>query len=96
MFDFFKKLLPKEEKFFDLFEAHAAKAVAAAASLRAIVEGGKTITANCKNLMAHEVEYQQRFIRSAMAATTRKKPRALFRCCCSLMVCMQNLRCQHG
>ena len=56
MFDFFKKLLPKEEKFFDLFEAHAAKAVAAAASLRAIFEGGKTITANCKNLMAHEVD----------------------------------------
>lgn len=54
MFDFFKKLMPKEEKFFDLFEAHAAKAVDAAASLRAIFAGGKTITANCKTLMAHE------------------------------------------
>ena len=54
MFNLFKKMMPKEEKFFDLFEAHAAKAVAAAASLRAIFEGGKTITANCKTLMAHE------------------------------------------
>jgi uncharacterized protein len=54
MFDFFKKLMPKEEKFFDLFEAHAAKAIDAASSLRAIFEGGKTITANCKTLMAHE------------------------------------------
>ena len=54
MFNLFKKMMPKEEKFFDLFEAHAAKAVAAAASLRAIFEGGKTITTNCKTLMAHE------------------------------------------
>jgi uncharacterized protein Yka (UPF0111/DUF47 family) len=56
MFNVFKKLLPKEEKFFDLFEAHAAKAVAAAASLRAIFEGGKNVSANCKTLMAHEAD----------------------------------------
>jgi uncharacterized protein len=54
MFDVFKKMMPKEEKFFDLFEAHAAKAKDAAAALRAIFDGGKTITANCKTLMAHE------------------------------------------
>lgn len=34
--------MPREEKFFDLFEAHAAKAEEAAASLRAILEEGKT------------------------------------------------------
>ena len=54
MFNLFKKMMPKEEKFFDLFEAHAAKAVDAAGSLRAIFAGGKTITTNCKTLMAHE------------------------------------------
>ena len=30
MLDWFKKLMPKEEKFFDLFEAHAATAAEAA------------------------------------------------------------------
>jgi uncharacterized protein len=54
MFDFFKKMMPKEEKFFDLFEAHAAKSKAAAASLVAIFDGGKTIAVNCKTLMQHE------------------------------------------
>jgi hypothetical protein len=41
MFHLIKSIMPKEEKFFDLFEAHAAKAQEAALSLRTIVEGGK-------------------------------------------------------
>jgi uncharacterized protein len=56
MFDWFKKLMPKEEKFFDLFEAHAAKAQEAARSLRAIVEGGKDVAANCAKLSRQEEE----------------------------------------
>ena len=56
MLDWFKKLMPKEEKFFDLFEAHAAKAAEAARSLRAIVEGGKSVAANCRRLSVQEEE----------------------------------------
>jgi predicted phosphate transport protein (TIGR00153 family) len=56
MLDWFKKLMPKEEKFFDLFEAHAATAAEAARSLRAIVDGGKGVAANCKRLSAQEEE----------------------------------------
>ncbi len=56
MFQAFKKLMPKEEKFFDLFEAHAAKAQEAARSLRAIVGGGKDIAASCASLMKQEEE----------------------------------------
>lgn len=56
MFDWFKKLMPKEEKFFDLFEAHAAKAQDASRSLRAIVDGGPSIAANCAKLSAQEEE----------------------------------------
>lgn len=56
MFNFIKGLMPKEEKFFDLFEAHAAKAQEAAVSLRAIVEGGKNISDSCAKLSAQEEE----------------------------------------
>jgi uncharacterized protein Yka (UPF0111/DUF47 family) len=63
MLDWFKKLMPKEEKFFDLFEAHAAKAQEAARSLRAIVEGGTDTASNCKRLseqeeQADEISYE--------------------------------------
>jgi uncharacterized protein len=56
MFDIFKKMMPKEEKFFDMFEAHAKKGQAAASALRAIFDGGKTVESNCKTLMAREDE----------------------------------------
>jgi predicted phosphate transport protein (TIGR00153 family) len=56
MLDWFKKLMPKEEKFFDLFEAHAAKALEAAHSLRAIVNGGKDVASHCATLSRQEEE----------------------------------------
>ena len=56
MLDWFKKLMPKEEKFFDLFEAHAGKAQEAARSLRAIVEGGPDIAKHCATLSRQEEE----------------------------------------
>jgi uncharacterized protein len=56
MFHLIKNLLPKEEKFFDMFEAHAAKAQDAAQSLRAIVDGGKGIADACAKLSAQEEE----------------------------------------
>lgn len=59
MLDWFKKLMPKEEKFFDLFEAHAAKAQEAARSLRAIVEGGPDMLQHCKALSREEEEADQ-------------------------------------
>ena len=59
MLDWFKKLMPKEEKFFDLFEAHAAKAQEAARSLRAIVEGGPGMANHCLALAREEEEADQ-------------------------------------
>lgn len=56
MFQLIKAILPKEEKFFDLFEAHAAKAQEAAASLRAILEGGEAVADNCLKLSRQEEE----------------------------------------
>jgi uncharacterized protein len=56
MLEFIKKLMPREEKFFDLFEAHAAKAVDAANTLLAIMAGGGDVAANCALLMRQEEE----------------------------------------
>lgn len=54
MFDFIKKMMPKEEKFFDLFEAHAAKLIEGSKVLRLIMDGGKNLEANCANLIKLE------------------------------------------
>ena len=56
MFQLIKSIMPKEEKFFDMFEAHAAKALEAAQSLRAILDGGKTIKDHCATLSRQEEE----------------------------------------
>ncbi|MFN4143185.1 DUF47 domain-containing protein [Aestuariivirga sp.] len=56
MLDWFKKLMPREEKFFDLFEAHALKAQEASRSLRAIVEGGPDMAEHCRTLSRQEEE----------------------------------------
>jgi len=56
MVAFLKKLMPREDKFFDMFEAHAAKSLAAARSLAAVFEGGKSIATHCEALMKAEDE----------------------------------------
>ncbi len=56
MFDFIKKAMPREEKFFDLFEAHAVKLQAGAQMLSRIMDGGKDLEANCAALMKLEDE----------------------------------------
>jgi predicted phosphate transport protein (TIGR00153 family) len=56
MFQLIRAMLPKEEKFFDLFEAHAAKAEEAAATLRAILDGGPSVPDNCLKLSRQEEE----------------------------------------
>lgn len=59
MFDLIKKIMPREERFFDLFEAHATKSVEAARTLRKIMEGGKQVPAHCATLMKQEEEADQ-------------------------------------
>jgi uncharacterized protein len=56
MLDLIKKIMPREDKFFDLFEAHTAKSVAASKSLSAVFNGGKEIAAHCAALMKTEDE----------------------------------------
>lgn len=48
--------MPREDKFFDMFEAHAAKSLAAAQSLAMVFANTKTIAQNCAAVMKTEDE----------------------------------------
>jgi predicted phosphate transport protein (TIGR00153 family) len=50
----FHTLMPKEEKFVDLFVRHAETLVQGAAALRRLLDGGSDIAANCQAIMDHE------------------------------------------
>jgi predicted phosphate transport protein (TIGR00153 family) len=54
MLDWFQRLLPREEKFFPLFERHAAAIASAAESLRRMLDGGEAISMHCRSIMQHE------------------------------------------
>lgn len=54
MLRWFHALMPKEDKFFDLFMRHSQIVVAGAVALRAMLEGGDAIAGNCKLVMDRE------------------------------------------
>jgi uncharacterized protein len=56
MLGWFQALMPKEERFFTLFEKHAAIVVAGAEALRGLLQGGETIEDYCKQLFQREAE----------------------------------------
>jgi predicted phosphate transport protein (TIGR00153 family) len=56
MLGWFQALMPKEERFFKLFEKHAAIVVAGAEALRGLLQGGNTIEAHCKQVFQREAE----------------------------------------
>src|SRR5690242_5651550 len=54
MLRWFHALMPKEERFFELFAQHAEAVVAGATALRAMLEGGNAITSNYQVVMDRE------------------------------------------
>lgn len=54
MLGWFQKLLPREDKFFDLFEAHAATLVAGAAALRKLLDGSVGVDEGCAEVLEQE------------------------------------------
>jgi predicted phosphate transport protein (TIGR00153 family) len=56
MLTWFQALLPKEQKFFDLFEAHSKTLVAGALSLRRLLDGGDAVPLYCAEVSRHEEE----------------------------------------
>jgi predicted phosphate transport protein (TIGR00153 family) len=54
MLTWFQALLPKEGKFFELFEAHAVTLRAGAQSLRQVLDGGDGVPGFCADVARHE------------------------------------------
>jgi predicted phosphate transport protein (TIGR00153 family) len=54
MLHWFHKLLPREERFFELFARHSEVVVAGAQALREMLEGGDGVTRHCKTVMDRE------------------------------------------
>jgi uncharacterized protein Yka (UPF0111/DUF47 family) len=56
MIGLFQALMPREDKFFDLFDRHAATLTLGAKALRELLEGGEGVTACAARIMRHEGE----------------------------------------
>jgi predicted phosphate transport protein (TIGR00153 family) len=56
MLRFFQALMPREEKFFPLFDRHAATLVAGALALRDLLDGGPGVAEASQRIIAHENE----------------------------------------
>jgi hypothetical protein len=54
MLRWFHALMPREEKFFDLFARHSVAVVAGAVALRAMLDGGDAIASNYQTVMDRE------------------------------------------
>jgi predicted phosphate transport protein (TIGR00153 family) len=54
MFQWFHALLPREERFFDLFNRHAETLVEGAKTLRELLNGGQAVPDACRRLALHE------------------------------------------
>ena len=54
MLGWFHRLLPREEKFFDLFERHSETVVAGAEALRALLDGGEDVPRHYQTIMDRE------------------------------------------
>lgn len=54
MLRFFQALMPREERFFLLFNDHARTLVDGAVALRDLLEGGPSVAEACRRVVAHE------------------------------------------
>jgi predicted phosphate transport protein (TIGR00153 family) len=54
MLNWFHALMPKDERFFELFARHSEAVLAGAHALRRMMDGGDAITANCQTVMDRE------------------------------------------
>src|SRR4029079_10670314 len=54
MLRFIRAIMPKEDRFFDMFERHAQILVAGADAMAKMLDGGEEIAPSCRNIEAHE------------------------------------------
>jgi uncharacterized protein Yka (UPF0111/DUF47 family) len=70
MLGWFQALMPKEERFFELFEQHAAIVVAAAEALRGLLQGGDSVAHYCRLIFEREADADE-VIRQVLTAVRR-------------------------
>jgi uncharacterized protein len=70
MLSWFQALMPKEERFFDLFESHAETLVAGAAALRQLLDGGDNLAAARQEIRRQE-HLADEITREALLAVRR-------------------------
>jgi predicted phosphate transport protein (TIGR00153 family) len=70
MLGWFQALMPKEERFFDLFTRHAQIVVAGAEALRGLLGGGDSIEGYCKQIFEREAEADE-ITRQVLTAVRR-------------------------
>jgi uncharacterized protein len=70
MLGWFQAIMPKEERFFVLFEQHAAIVLAAADAMRGLLLGGDKIEHYCKQIVARETEADE-ITRQVLTAVRR-------------------------
>jgi hypothetical protein len=70
MLKWFHALMPREERFFDMFQQHAVTLVAGAQSLRVLLDGGPGVPDACAAIMLHEHQADE-IARDVMLAVRR-------------------------
>ena len=70
MLGWFQALMPKEERFFDLFVQHATIVVAGAEALQGLLKGGDSIERYCKIIFEREAEADE-IARQVLTAVRR-------------------------
>lgn len=70
MLSLFRKLMPREDRFFDLFEQHSRTVVGAAESLRLLLAGGPDMESHCNRII--ELENQADDITSEVMLAVRR------------------------
>jgi predicted phosphate transport protein (TIGR00153 family) len=70
MLGWFQALMPKEQKFFELFERHAETLVAGAEALGDLLKGGDAVPEACRRIVQHEHEADE-ITREVMLAVRR-------------------------
>ena len=70
MLGWFRRLLPREDKFFDLFAQHSRLLVDSAEALQKLLSGGPDIDAHCRTII--DLEHQADAITRDVLLATRK------------------------
>jgi uncharacterized protein len=70
MLGWFQALMPREDRFFDLFERHARIVVAGAEALQGLLRGGDSIEHYCKQIFEREAEADE-ITRQVLTAVRR-------------------------